>query len=104
MKLSENLRVEAEPRSRFVLVLEEHRALQAELWDEDDDGVLPHEQNEAFFVQNALALEEELLGKRLHVLIDGKVKRESSHDVFLCRTCVWKATEALWAYCAILCL
>lgn len=62
MKFSDNLRVEAEPWSRFVLVLEEHRALQTELWDEDDDGVLPHKQNEAFFIHDAFVLEEKLLG------------------------------------------
>lgn len=74
-KFSENLGVEAEPRTRFVLVLEEYRALQAELRDEDDDGILPHKQNEAFFVQDASVLEEELLGENIRdgVLICLKV-------------------------------
>lgn len=46
----DNLRVEAEAWSRSVLVLEEHGALKAELGDEDDDGVLPHEEDVAVFV------------------------------------------------------
>lgn len=77
VKISENLRVEAEPWSRFVLCLEEHRALQAELWDEDDDGVLPHKQNEAFFIQDAFVLEEELLSVNViqFVLIRLNVKK-----------------------------
>lgn len=44
----------------FILFVEEHGPFQAELWNEHDDGVLPHKQDVPFFIKDASALEEQL--------------------------------------------
>lgn len=44
----------------FVFVLKEHRSFQTKLRDENDDGVLPHKQDEPLLIQDASALEEQL--------------------------------------------
>lgn len=44
----------------FVLAVKEDCSLQAKLWDEYNDGVLPHKQNKSLFVKDASALEEQL--------------------------------------------
>lgn len=36
--------------SCLVLVVEEDRPFQAKLWDENDDCVLPHKQDESLFI------------------------------------------------------
>lgn len=44
----------------FVFCVEEDCSLQAKLWDEYNDRVLPHKQNKSLFVKYASALEEQL--------------------------------------------
>lgn len=56
---------------RLVFGVKEDRPLQTEPGDEHDDGVLPHKQNEALFVQDASALEEQLQGDGLSQGQDG---------------------------------
>lgn len=51
---------------RLVFGVKEDRSLQAKLWDEDNDCVLPHEQNKSLFVQDASALEEQLERQNLY--------------------------------------
>ena len=129
----------------LVFGVKEDRSLQAKLWDEYDDCVLPHKQNESFFVQDASALEEQLEQDHLYLKSDScstitqakrfmgfqidmmpiltnsvKIITVQDSEVFffysqnkfteikpVCLyefTCVWKATDALWAYWDILCL
>lgn len=54
----------------LVFGVKEDRSLQAKLWDEYDDCVLPHKQNESFFVQDASALEEQLEQDHLYLKSD----------------------------------
>ena len=50
----------------LVLAIKEDGSFQAKLWDEDNDGVLPHKQDVAILVQDASALEEQLGNKSIH--------------------------------------
>lgn len=75
---------------RLVFGVEEDRPLQTEPGDEHDDGVLPHKQHKALFIQDAPALEEHLEGEGLG---EGQFGLRSCWSEV--GTCVWKATEAL---------
>lgn len=99
--------VKNEVCSSFILFVEEHGPFQAKLWDEHDDGVLPHKQDVPFFIKDASALEEQLERKR-----DSSIFKLYYHDIYIyiflhfriitadlfhtCAfTCVWNATDAL---------
>lgn len=60
VKVYAYLRVKGEMRTRFVLVLKEHSALQTKFRNKDDDGIFPYKQNEAFLIYDSPILEKQL--------------------------------------------
>lgn len=58
VKVYAYLSVKGEMRTRFVLVLKEHSALQTKFRNEDDNGIFPYKQNEAFLIYDSPILEK----------------------------------------------
>lgn len=90
--------------SCFIFAVEEDSPFKAKLWDEYDDGVLPHKQDVPIFIQDTSALKEQLqrhtsvLSNCEQCTVSTKQLNKMLWSVALqahAFTCVWNATDAL---------